>query len=177
MVVKRRGRVNLIFCTRAARPCAPDATANSDRLETAAHRFLLDTNIVSDLVRDPQGSVARRTARSGETAVCTSIVVACELRYGAAKKGSPRLSAQLESILEALSVLPMEAGADRHYGEIRSRLERLGRPVGANDLFDRGTCALGRFATRDPQRGRIFACPGPEGDDLAGKRAFAPRVG
>ena len=68
--------------------------------QTAAHRYLLDTNIVSDLVRDPHGAVARRIVRAGESAVCTSIVVACELRYGAAKKGSPRLSAQLESILK-----------------------------------------------------------------------------
>ena len=101
----------------------------------AAYRYLLDTNIVSDLVRDPQGSVARRIARAGEPAVCTSIVVACELRYGAAKKGSPRLTEQLERILEALAVLPFEAGADLHYGEIRSHLEMLGRPIGANELL------------------------------------------
>ena len=102
---------------------------------SAGHRYLLDTNIVSDLVRDPHGAVARRIARVGEGTVCTSIVVACELRYGAAKKGSPRLSAQLESILEVLAVLPLAAGADRHYGEIRAHLERDGRPIGANDLL------------------------------------------
>jgi tRNA(fMet)-specific endonuclease VapC len=96
---------------------------------------MLDTNVVSDLVRDPRGVVARRIARVGEGAVCTSIVVACELRYGAAKKGSERLSAQLESILDALAVLPLESDADRHYGEIRAHLERLGRPIGANDLL------------------------------------------
>lgn len=103
--------------------------------QTGARRFLLDTNIVSDLVRDPQGALARRIARAGEAAVCTSIVVACELRYGAVKYGSPRLSAQLESILEALTVLSLDADADRHYGEIRAHLERLGRPIGANDLL------------------------------------------
>ena len=102
---------------------------------SAAHRYLLDTNIVSDLVRDPHGSVARRIARAGEAAVCTSIVVACELRYGAAKKGSARLSAQLESVLAALSVLPLEPDADRHYGEIRAHLERGGLPIGGNDLL------------------------------------------
>jgi tRNA(fMet)-specific endonuclease VapC len=104
-------------------------------VRSAAHRYLLDTNIVSELVRDPHGAVARRIARVGEDSVCTSIVVACELRYGAAKKGSRRLSAQLEAILDALAVLPLEAGADRHYGEIRAHLERLGRPIGANDLL------------------------------------------
>ncbi len=54
-------------------------------------RYLLDTNIIADLVRNPQGRVAERVREVGETAVCTSIIVAAELRYGAAKKGSPRL--------------------------------------------------------------------------------------
>jgi predicted nucleic acid-binding protein len=61
--------------------------------------FLLDTNIVSALVRDPQGRVTRRIREIGEGEVATSIIVAAELRYGAAKKGSPRLSAQLEAVL------------------------------------------------------------------------------
>jgi len=99
------------------------------------HEYLLDTNIVSELVHEPQGRVARRIARVGERRVCTSIVVACELRYGAQKKGSPRLAAQLEAILAALPVLAFEADADRHYGEIRVALERSGRPIGANDLL------------------------------------------
>ena len=99
------------------------------------YRYLLDTNIVSDLVHQPQGAVAKRIARVGESRVCTSIVVACELRYGAAKKDSPRLTAQLEAILQALPILPLEPDADRHYGEIRAALERAGRPVGANDLM------------------------------------------
>ncbi len=50
-------------------------------------RHLLDTNILADLLRDPGGRVARRLAIVGEATVCTSIVVACELRHGAAKKG------------------------------------------------------------------------------------------
>lgn len=44
-------------------------------------RFLLDTIILSDLVRHPQGVVAQRIAAVGEAAVCTSIVVAAELRW------------------------------------------------------------------------------------------------
>ena len=58
-------------------------------------RYLLDTNIVSDLVRNPQGRVTQRIREVGEAQVCTSIVVAAELRYGAAKKASPRLTTQL----------------------------------------------------------------------------------
>lgn len=104
-------------------------------MASAAHRFLLDTNIVSDLVHDPHGTVARRIARVGEGVVCTSIVVACELRYGAAKRGSPRLSTQLEAILRVLPVLPLGPDVDLHYGDIRAQLERAGTPIGANDLL------------------------------------------
>jgi tRNA(fMet)-specific endonuclease VapC len=98
-------------------------------------KYLLDTNIVSDLVRQPQGAVARSVARVGESAVCTSIVVACELRYGAAKKGSARLSEQLDAVLSVLTTLPLETDADRHYGSIRAALERRGEPIGPNDLL------------------------------------------
>ena len=77
-------------------------------------RFLLDTNIVSDLVRNPQGIVAARIASEGESSVCTSIIVAAELRFGAAKLGSDRLTRQLEAILTAIDVLPLEEPGERH---------------------------------------------------------------
>jgi tRNA(fMet)-specific endonuclease VapC len=98
-------------------------------------RYLLDTNIVSDLVRNPHGHVAQHIRRVGEAQVCTSIIVAAELRYGAAKKGSPRLTAQLAAILDALEVLPLETPADVIYGSLRAGLEQKGKPVGANDLL------------------------------------------
>jgi tRNA(fMet)-specific endonuclease VapC len=98
-------------------------------------RYLLDTNIMSDLVRNPQGKVIQHIRKVGEAKVCTSIIVAAELRYSAAKKGSPRLSAQLEAVLGALEVLPLEAPADATYGLLRTRLEQTGRPIGANDLL------------------------------------------
>jgi tRNA(fMet)-specific endonuclease VapC len=98
-------------------------------------RYLLDTNIVSDLVRNPQGKVARHVRTVGEKHVCTSIIVAAELRYGADKKGSPRLSSQLDAVLGALEVLPFETPADTSYGLLRTRLEQAGTPIGANDLL------------------------------------------
>ncbi|MXX10917.1 MAG: type II toxin-antitoxin system VapC family toxin [Nitrospira sp. SB0677_bin_15] len=54
--------------------------------------YLLDTNVVSDLVRNPQGQVMQHIREVGEAQVCTSIIVAAELRYGAARKGSARLT-------------------------------------------------------------------------------------
>ncbi|MGH6677489.1 MAG: type II toxin-antitoxin system VapC family toxin, partial [Bradyrhizobium sp.] len=98
-------------------------------------RYLLDTNIVSNLVRNPQGPVATHIGKVGEALVCTSIIVAAELRYGAQKKGSLRLAAQLETVLGALDVLPLEMPADATYGLIRTRLEQSGKPIGGNDLL------------------------------------------
>jgi tRNA(fMet)-specific endonuclease VapC len=72
-------------------------------------RYLLDTNIVSDLVRRQQGRTAQRIREVGEAKVCTSIIVAAALRYGSVKRGTPRLAAQLEAVLGALEILPFEA--------------------------------------------------------------------
>lgn len=102
----------------------------SDALE-----YLLDTNILSDLVRHPQGQVVARIAAAGEDAVCTSVVVAAELRYGAAKSGSAKLAERVELILSALEVLPLEAPADREYAALRHHLTRQGTPIGPNDLL------------------------------------------
>ena len=101
----------------------------------AAFKYLLDTNIVSALVREPQGPVTRQIARVGESRVCTSIIVACDLRFDAAKRSSPRLTEQLEQVLSALPVLALEPGADRRYGELPAELEREGVPIGANDML------------------------------------------
>ena len=98
-------------------------------------RYLLDTNIVSEMIRNPRGPVTERVREVGEAQVATSIVVAAELRYGAAKKGSARLTTQLEAVLEALEVLPFEDPADRVYGVLRAVLEQKGQPIGGNDLL------------------------------------------
>jgi tRNA(fMet)-specific endonuclease VapC len=97
--------------------------------------FLLDTNILSDLIRHPQGVIAARIAEVGETEIATSIIVAGELRYGAQRRGSPRLTAQLEAVLELLPTLPLDRDADIHYGRLRADLERRGTPIGANDML------------------------------------------
>jgi tRNA(fMet)-specific endonuclease VapC len=115
--------------------------------------YLLDTNIVSDLVRRPQGRVAHRIREVGEDQVCTSIIVAAELRYGATKKGSARLAAQLDAVLAALEVLPLEPPADAVYGQLRTRLEQKGQPIGGNDLLIAAqVVALGHTLVTDNER-------------------------
>jgi tRNA(fMet)-specific endonuclease VapC len=107
-------------------------------------RYLLDTNIISDLVRNPQGMAAERIATVGESNICTSIIVAAELRYGCAKSGSKRLLKAVEDLLGEIAVLPFEVPADLDYGRIRSELEAAGRPIGSNDLLIAAhACATG----------------------------------
>ena len=101
----------------------------------AERKFLLDTNILSTLIRDPAGEIASRIAQAGEASICTSIVVAAELRYGAHKSGSSRLKRQLEVVLAAMDVLPLEPSADLFYGKLRVALESRGEPIGPNDML------------------------------------------
>lgn len=99
------------------------------------YNYLLDTNIISDLVRHPTGQVYQRLSNVGEVSICTSIVVACELHFGAVKSGSARLQQQLEQILAKMVVLPLEIPVEIHYAEIRTYLEQQGTPIGPNDLL------------------------------------------
>jgi tRNA(fMet)-specific endonuclease VapC len=98
-------------------------------------RYMLDTNIISELIRNPQGRAAKRIAKLGEDNICTSIIVAAELRYGCAKTGSKRLLKAVEDLLGEMEVLPFDVPADTEYGGIRAELEAAGKPVGSNDLL------------------------------------------
>ena len=98
-------------------------------------RYMLDTNIISDLIRNPRGKAAKRIARVGEDNICTSVIVAAELRYGCAKSGSRRLLKAVEDLLGEINVLAFDVPADANYGEIRAELETAGKPIGGNDLL------------------------------------------
>lgn len=105
---------------------------------------MLDTNVISDLIRNPQGRCAKRIAKAGEDRICTSIIVAAELRYGCAKRDSKRLTKAVEDLLAEIDVLPFEAPAGAEYGAIRAALERAGTPIGGNDsLIAAHACAVG----------------------------------
>jgi tRNA(fMet)-specific endonuclease VapC len=98
-------------------------------------RYLLDTDTLSWLLRDPTGAVARHVAKVGEEAVATSPIVAGELRFGAGRSGSAALVERVDALLSRLSVLPLDDRAARAYGGLRRSLERAGTPIGPNDLW------------------------------------------
>ena len=107
-------------------------------------RFMLDTNTVSDLIRNPSGKVSRKIAKEGTDSIAVSIVVAAELRFGAVKRGSSQITTRVEAILNSIPILALEEPAERHYADIRAALERAGTPIGPNDLLIAAHCrALG----------------------------------
>ena len=97
--------------------------------------YVLDTNIISALARNPRGSVAKHIAKVGADTVGVGVVTAAKLRYGCAKKKSRKPAAQIEVILSALTVLALDVPADAEYGGIRAELEAIGKTIGPNDIL------------------------------------------
>jgi tRNA(fMet)-specific endonuclease VapC len=95
---------------------------------------MLDTNIVSHLIRVPDGPVRQRLLAL-PAAACVSLVTACELRFGARKVDSRRLDAEITDILSVIETVPMGLEIIPHYAALRSELESQGRPIGSADLF------------------------------------------
>jgi tRNA(fMet)-specific endonuclease VapC len=98
-------------------------------------QFLLDTNILSGLIKNPSGPVFRRLAPLNSNAFCTSILVAAEMRYGATIKRSPRLAKDVDEILRRIAVKAFESPADQRYAELRATLEARGNQLAANDTL------------------------------------------
>jgi len=107
-------------------------------------KYLLDTNILSELIKRPGGFTAKKIALlEDEDSCCTSIIVACELRYGALKKCSPILTDKVNQLLETIAVLPLKPNVEEHYARLRVTLEQAGTPIGSNDLLIAAhACAL-----------------------------------
>ena len=97
--------------------------------------YLLDTKVLLEVIRNPHGLCAERMQSESAGSLCTSIMVAAELRFGAAKKGAPQLSARVDQLLDALDIFSLGSGADLHYATLRCELERRGTPIGANDML------------------------------------------
>jgi tRNA(fMet)-specific endonuclease VapC len=118
--------------------------------------YLLDSNVLSEIMRNPQGPAAvifERKAFDPGAKMVTSIVVACEMRYGVAKKGSTPLAQRVDRALASVEVAPLSAGADSTYAALRSDLERRGQIIGQNDLLIAAhALALGAILVTDNVR-------------------------
>lgn len=101
--------------------------------------FLLDTNIISDLMRNERSMVAQRAqaaiAEGRAQMLCTSVVVQSELLFGLAKRPSVRLQAAYDGAMTQLEVFALDTSTSAHYASLRAYLERQGTPIGGNDMF------------------------------------------
>ena len=105
--------------------------------------FLLDTNIISHIMKNPLGSVAQRIQQITENAIstgnaspiCTSVIVQCELQYGLAKNPASKLHIAYATTMKYIPVLAMEPMVAQYYSQIRTALEAQGTPIGPNDTF------------------------------------------
>jgi tRNA(fMet)-specific endonuclease VapC len=105
----------------------------------AASIYLLDTNVLSDMMRQPTGLAAQRnmaiTQERPETVVCTSVIVQCELLFGLRRRTHPRWATHYARVIDSLEVKPLDAGVVEHYAQLRAHLETAGTPIGPNDTL------------------------------------------
>lgn len=102
-------------------------------------RLMLDTNIISDLMRDPKGKsnqqLQQLIALEPELQVCTSVVVDCEVSFGLRRRPSKLLQKAYEDVLQVVEILPLNAAVTTHYAHIRNELDKVGTPIGPNDTL------------------------------------------
>ena len=106
---------------------------------TTSNIYLLDTNIISALMKDRTGehtaNVRARAQTLSDCKLVTTVVVQCELLFGLARHGSPRLQTAYDIQINNLLVLPLDETVAPHYAQLRAQLEQAGTPIGANDTL------------------------------------------
>lgn len=100
-----------------------------------AVQFMLDTNIISELIRNTEGAVQQAVKRVGTPAISISSIVVSELRFGYLKRGSDRLAQLVENVIARVEVVSYDAAASVHYAQIRQSLQAAGKPIGPVDFF------------------------------------------
>ena len=101
--------------------------------------YLLDTNIISALMKDRTGAITANVRvwaqRLPDCRLVTSVVVQYELLFGLARHGTSRLQTAYDIQMNKLPVLPLDAAVGPHYARLRAHLEKAGTPIGANDTL------------------------------------------
>ena len=95
---------------------------------------MLDTDMCSYLIRGG-GARLQSQVRRHAGSLCVSAMTAAELRYGALKKGSPRIMASVSFLLDLLPSIPWGEDTAERYAEIRVALESAGTPIGHMDML------------------------------------------
>ncbi len=97
-------------------------------------KFLLDTNIAIYVIkREPLSALQLFNTHAGHMAI--SSITLAKLLHGAEKSTAPEQTlAVVEDFCSRLEVLTYGPKAAQHDGSIRASLEKIGKPIGVNDI-------------------------------------------
>lgn len=99
-------------------------------------RYILDTNICIYIIKKKPIQVINKLRTFNISDMGISSITLSELEYGIAKSSRPDQNRDaLNNFLAPLEIIPFDDSAASHYGEIRTYLERIGRPIGAMDML------------------------------------------
>ena len=97
--------------------------------------YMLDTNAVSNAIKQPNGPVAQRLVSLLPGQATISMIVEGELRYGIARASATGIEQRLDALLTYVPTIGLDLQVARHYGTIRAALAKAGTPIGMNDLW------------------------------------------
>ncbi len=98
-------------------------------------RYLLDTNAVSVWARQTSPRLLNRLLATPPADLCISVLVEHELRFGFALTPGTRAEELTMRLLEVLPSIPFGSAEAQRAAYLRSRLSRLGKPIGPYDLL------------------------------------------
>ncbi len=98
--------------------------------------YLLDTNIISEVAKNPTGLAARRFASEPRDVLCTSVVVSAEVMFGLRNGAVARQTSRaMLAVLDYLSIYALEPKVAEAYAEVRTAMKRIGLSITPNDFF------------------------------------------
>ncbi len=99
-------------------------------------KYILDTNTCIRYLNGTSESIRRQVEKNHQENIAICSVVKAELFYGAMKSRYPERNLQQQKqFLNCFVSYPFDDEAAQIYGNIRSKLEKAGTPIGPNDLM------------------------------------------
>ena len=99
-------------------------------------RFMLDTNIISYVLKRPHSPLAERFRRTPATHMAISSIVEAELRYGVARlPKEAHLPLLVDETLRSLTIYPWDSACAQHCARLRASLESTGLPLSYADAM------------------------------------------
>lgn len=100
------------------------------------NRYMLDTNICIYIIKNNPISVRKKFETLHPFQLVLSMVTLAELRYGAEKsQAREKAIANIHQLTSVIEIAELSEEVAEHYADIRAELERLGKPIGNNDLW------------------------------------------